>query len=287
MKKAIAFIIIGALFMVWGVDQYGIYKKSFISKDAVVLSKPEVKEENDNKYVFTSGKLVVDKAPVDPLSGVSANALALVRKVEMYQYYIDGDTVYKGLFERQMPNIKGDGGEEYINPAFPENLNSAVIFGKVSIDGEFPVGEEYINVLLNKNYSGLSVERQLTDITDIPKFKNDYGIFRTPDGYYATGETEEWQIGDLKISYSCLPAENLPVYYILGLQNDGVLGGTGANIGACMSDIPNSTVKQTAYTLYGSSELSMYLIAVSGFLFISAGIIIIVINKRKNGGNAS
>lgn len=56
-----------------------------------------ISAENDNKIVYTTGKLEVDKPAKESDYDVtpSEEPIVLKRTVEMYQYYISGDSVVK------------------------------------------------------------------------------------------------------------------------------------------------------------------------------------------------
>ena len=129
------FGILAIICILWGGYKFPQENGDAIVKNAVAVENGVTSASNDGRIIFASGKPVVKENPVDTLNGVSAEGLILIREVEMYQYYIDDDTVYQDFISDQKKNIGGRGGETYENPDFPDKYCSAVIGGEVYIDG--------------------------------------------------------------------------------------------------------------------------------------------------------
>ena len=89
------FGILAIICLLWGGYKLPQESGDAIVKNAVVIENGTTSAANDGKVVFASGKPVIKENPKDPVTGVSVDGYILVRDVEMYQYYIDDDTVYK------------------------------------------------------------------------------------------------------------------------------------------------------------------------------------------------
>ena len=113
----VVLLVISIIFFAWGGYQNKLSNAVENTLDVVPYS---AQGNSPDQAVLVNDTLSLVNAPVDPLTDISApEGYVLVRKVEMYQYFIESDTVYMQFFSSQQKNVSGLNGEEYINPVFP------------------------------------------------------------------------------------------------------------------------------------------------------------------------
>ena len=198
-----------------------------------------------------SGKLEIVAPATDNALGLTDMGPVIFREAEMYQYVIektsetvDGDTKdfrYLGeAFEKEpmgefktyptLRDAKSLFGKEkkYVNPEFPpeflniNNYGSSVIAGDVEIDGV----RLDVSILRLFNGEGFGMEDSTVAAYKTPENAGAaYGLKYLGDGVYASKDTENWEVGDLRVSYRVADPEILArEYTAVGVLNeDGVL----------------------------------------------------------------
>lgn len=198
-----------------------------------------------------SGKLEIVAPATDNVLGLTDMGPVIFREAEMYQYVIekksetvDGDTKdfrYLGeAFEKApmgefktyptLRDAKSLFGKEkkYVNPEFPpeflniNNYGSSVIAGDVEIDGV----RLDVSILRLFNGEGFGMEDSTVAAYKTPENAGAaYGLKYLGDGVYASKDNENWEVGDLRVSYRVADPEILArEYTAVGVLNDdGVL----------------------------------------------------------------
>lgn len=236
----------------------------------------------EGQFVCVSGKPELKKAPVDPLTGVKADCFALVRTVEMYQYYIGSDDeVYKKYIPYQQENIKGKHGEEHINPEFPSDLLSSVTAGEVYI-GDYQIGEEFL-AAVNSDYTYFTKDYDEYCPVNLPAFKNSYGFRSTEDGYYTNEKDGNAELGDLRISYSYLRASDIGEMTVFGILRDGKIIQSEDMCGV-MTDKITDPEEMTALIKGDSIDNPLGMWFTATVLMIIAAVIFIVRRKNERKG---
>lgn len=227
---SIIFLIFAIISFIWGADQFRVSKENS-SISIVSVDENSDLTENEGKNVCTSGKPVVVSNPVDTLTGVSADGYVLVRTVEMYQYNIQNDTVYKMFLEYQNDNIEGKNGELYENPVFPDNIKNAVFFADAKLENTgIRISESYLDALYNK-------ESMVSDAVSCEKLENItvQGYKDCGDGYFTKADSQNWQIGDIRITYKYIPADSIESITICGMMKNGSITPENAAV-SCVCD---------------------------------------------------
>ncbi len=279
---SIVLVIIAAFFLISGICQQRLSKGADYFTDAIDVENCEYKTENDGKYVCISGTPKMDKASVDPVTGVTAKGFLLCRKVEMYQYILEDDAVYKRFSTVQEKNIKGRNGEKYENPAFPEELSSAVILGEASM-GEFKLGQRYLRTLAEADKGYLTGDYSFVDVKELPYYKNDKGFKTIAGKYYTNSNSSEWKIGDIRISYTYLPEDSFKNLTVFGMQKNGYIGDGDDESTGYITDTLTSSREISDSLFSQSSSAAQGLFILTGILTAAAVIVYFVRNKKKGG----
>lgn len=240
----------------------------------------------ENKDVCVSGIPEILTAPVDRATGVTAESCVLVRNVEMYQYVISGDTVYKQFCAYQNDDIKGKNGEKFVNPAFPDNMHNAVFFGDVRIkDTGISVCPDFLNALLEKE-SGV---RDSLEISVLENLKIKGYVYNDDGFYYSTPDPSKPEIGDVRISYSCIPEDSLKCITVCGRMNNGRIsdGNTGITYVSDCSETADELLSEINSDAQTAAEGFLYL----GIIQFSVAVITFAVRayktnrRKKEGGN--
>lgn len=282
----IIFAGIAALMFVWSAYLGNTYKPYEGLAETPLIEKADLKNLQDGTYVSTYGKPELLESPVDPLTGVTdKNCVAVLRKVEMYQYYTYDDNLYKGFQDYQCQNIKGKNGEYYANPVFPSGIESAYFYGKVSINGII-IGENFLDEIITGYRLPTKPEGRV--FSDIRSFDNKLGIYPTVDGYYASGDpdAESWEIGDIRITVTCVYADELENYLVMGTLRNGEIICTPEQDCFVSTEYPEpSSFTEDFIARQKSNERG---VMIAGFVFIAIGVasfaVQIVSNKKSKKG---
>lgn len=281
--SSIVLLIVAVFFASWGIYQMSLYKPSELIENAVQPAKGEYLSENEGKYVCVSGKPVLTKAPSDPLTGVEAKGLLLVRTAEMYQYVIQSDTVVKKFSPIQQENILGDGGEEYDNPAFPEKLQSAVFIGEAKLGG-FEIAQKFL-AGMGENSQFLTKEHKYKEVNSLPETNSNN--LSVKGGYYTDGNPDSPQIGDIRIRYSYLPASSFDMLTLFGIQKNGAIGTDDNEEKNFMSDTLKNKDEISDSIFKGYRNTAIVMFFITGGLVSAAAAVYFVKNRKKaQGGTA-
>lgn len=216
-KITIIFGILAVIFFVWGTDQGKIANS--IQLDLTKVDSCEIIPENEGIPILVNGRINVVNAPVDRATGITCNGLLLVRNVEMYQYYISGDEVYKGFKGYQVSDISGKHKEKYNNPDFPEDFKREIYIATATIgDNGMVIDENYLSAI----YKGASfiespAEAKILDNIDLP------GFVSCGDGYYTNADPDDFKIGDIRVRYEYIEPQQNQEYTISGVQNGDMI----------------------------------------------------------------
>lgn len=271
------FGILAIICLLWGGYKLPQESGDAIVKNAVVIENGTTSAANDGKVVFASGKPVIKENPKDPVTGISADGYILVRDVEMYQYYIDDDTVYKDFISEQRKDIAGRGGETYTNPDFPADLSAAVICADVYIDGgNLRLGEDYLCTFNESNYKYFNYSHDLADIDNSVKIDG----YTYATGWYYSGSTSDYQLGDIRIRYKYLPASSLTEISAVGLQNGTTLGGISNAEKAFMTDKTCSVQEMSEIISGNNHSVAVFLLFLALVNFVIA-LVIFLVKKGK------
>ena len=149
--------------------------------------------------VIVRGELTWESRPEDDLFLFSADSPALVRSVEMVQWYRNvNDEVYLTLYAEKLPDFEFD-GKSYVNPDLPASMPAKVFSGGVRVDG-IPLSDEAVSQLTGGDRMILSSALRKADITDLPLETGEKFGLAKYDGFYAT-PGEEWTVGDISVSF--------------------------------------------------------------------------------------
>lgn len=277
------FGILGIILLLWG--GYKLPQKSGDEavKSAVVIENGKFSADADGATVFVTGKPVINKAPVDPVTGIEADGYLLIREVEMYQYYLDGDAVYKDFSSSQIENIRGRNGEEYENAVFPENLTSAVILGEVGIEGtDLRIGEDYLYTLTD-SYTYMSDPHDPVTLTGGQEIKG----YKYRDGYYYSGSDRDYQLGEIRISYKYIPADSLGEITLVGTLNGDTVGGKENTEDAVMTDRIMTVDEMSSLVGKDNHGAAMLLLVLALINFAVAAVIFLVKRKKLKKNSAA
>jgi hypothetical protein len=173
--------------------------------------------------VLVKGKLQWKGNAEDDKFLFTADSPALVRTVEMVQWYRNSnDEVYLTLYDRKLPDFE-DGGKTYTNPDLPADMTSKVFSGGVSADG-IPLSAEAVSQLAGGNRLVLTSAVSTVKIEDLPlETAEKFGLAKY-EGFYAT-PGEEWKLGDIVVSWKYVDPSFYDTVTVYGeVTEDGRLG---------------------------------------------------------------
>lgn len=271
----IVLVIFALISFVWGSDQKRI---ATVDENVEIIEINEESDlaENEGKYVIVTGTPKVTEIPCDTLFGVKPDGYVLVRTVEMYQYTIIDDAVYKHFSNLQNEDIKGKHGESFVNPDFPSDLKNAVFFGKMAVgQNEVPVSEDFIETIRTKQ-SFVNDEIELKDIENLEI----NGYKSCGDGYYTKADPENWEIGDIRIKFSYLPSDALDTVTVGGILKNGVVTYEEQHFGYASDSVKSipEIVTQTRGE-HGNAANGLYTV---GIIEIIVAVIVFLIKKLKS-----
>ncbi len=265
-KLTFFFGVLAIILFIWACSEIPKGNEGDFIDNAAVAVNGDISAENEGESVFVSGKTKLEKVPEDILTGVSADGFILVRNVEMYQYYLNGDAVYKDFIDHQVMNIEGRSGEKYNNSAFPDGAENSVFLGEVSIEpGSFRIGDDYLYTL-SESYPYFTDSHNLIPLDNPPAIDN----FTLRDGWYYSGSPTDYKLGDIRISYEYLPADSIKEITLLGRQNGNTIGGADNIEKACMTDSICDKAEFAKAVGINKSNLSRNLFIASAVLFALA-----------------
>lgn len=211
-------------------------KINFANDNIVVVSADNINKANDGKLIYISGTAKTDEVLADPVFGVSAKAIKLLREAEMYQW--------EEKSESQSKKKLGGGKETtttytYTKQWSPELIDSSSFKQQTYKDAAGVM-------LTRKNPASMRYEKEkktaenvtvgtfkLSDslvesikktkklaVSKLPKsFKGDIKLI---DGYFYLGkDSANPQIGDMKIKFMMVEPQDVS---ILAKQSGAKLG---------------------------------------------------------------
>lgn len=287
---SIVLAIVTVMFAVWGVYQNHLYQSacgifdSAAQLEADDLTQAQVNAQN-GQLVCLKGKLTLRNAPKDPMTGFSLpDALVLIRRTEMYQYSLSGDSVITDFYDFQQANIRGKNDEYYENPVFPAELGSLTLLADVAV-GPVKLADAYVHTFVNGGYTYLEDTEGFVDAKSDQSFENAYRLV-LKDGYYANGNPDDPQVGDIRIRYEYIPlSQHDGSLFFFGTLSDGVLGGDGITSYEFMTD-GCDTFAQVREKISGSWKqdatelivLVAFTAATAVFVFVA-----VTVKDRKRG----
>lgn len=272
---SIVLIICALISFVWGADQKRMARDDDNIK-IIEMNEESSIAQNEGEYVVFTGVPKVTETPTDTLFGVKANGYVLVRTVEMYQYIVVDDTVYKHFSDVQNSDIKGKNGESYVNPEFPADLKNAVFFGKMVVGpSEIPVSEDFIEAFRTKQSSvSDDVEMMLVEGLTLKGYKS------CGSGYFTKADPDNWKIGDIRIRFSYLPADALDKVTVGGKLKNGVLTYEEEHFGYASDAV--KSLPDILTEIRGEYASASKGLNVLGVMELATAAIVFLVKKRKS-----
>lgn len=208
--KRVVFLIVALLLVVWGV--YTLKRTG----------------EDPGDIRAATGPIRVLEGAKDPDFGISVDSPVLIRKVEMYQYVLRGNTVSKDFSETHEPDqtVTEFGSERRLsNPLFPSEPKSKVFCGSAEIgDSGLLLSEELLKTLGFGSYINFSSQPGKLPVA-VGDGGKVFGLVPIDDMTYGTGGGDYWEVGDLRVTWYMVDPEDLAeVYTAVGVVQDGVIG---------------------------------------------------------------
>lgn len=195
------------------------------------INPPEIIEVTDNNYhmentddgsgtvklVMLKGKLKPKTPAVDNKTGVKAKYPILQRRVDMYQYFQDGEKVMMGFKDKQIKNFKDSKGREWKNPHFDTGFKNFDFYSDFVLgDGNLPVSWRFLEAKLDKEKYAKSFYYLKNLPKDMP-FKE----FEWKGNQYVAPSKNKNRIGEVRAYYKVLNHVELPELTIIGQQKNG------------------------------------------------------------------
>ena len=276
-KGTLIVLIITLFFLVASVCQSLACGSSKAVCNAINVKNGKYDKANDNKEIVASGNPEIINNPVDKLTGVSAEGFALMRTVKMYQYDLSDDNVIKVFSSEQLKNIKGKNGERYDNPAFPVDLHNEIFLADVRFSGGLEISADYISSV-TEDYPYFEPAITEINISDLQDFDNDFGFVSEGTSYYS-GDSDYPKIGDIEITYSCIPVSALKELTVYGRQENGCIVSDGLSYASMTNRIVDANELRSI--VVGSQEDLR-----NGFiLFFVISFVILLIKLLKSKGS--
>ena len=190
------FIIIGSVLLIRNIS-----KTSGISEEYI-----------ENKRIYSSGDIKVVEDAYDDEFDISYTSPILIRNVEMVQYYKDDKGVRMVLANYPIASF-----DDYINPEF-SNITSKVFYGKSTINN-IVLDESILEQLYINDFDSPLTYKQ---VEDLPIENGDAYNLVYNNGTYVTA-SDEWQLGDIRVTYYYLDEEQLKDFTIVAGCSDNKL----------------------------------------------------------------
>ena len=279
---AIILVICAFISVVWADQQEGMAVDASKLDEIVMLENAEYNEENEGKLVAVYSDLLLTKAPTDPETGLKVNCGILVKNVEMYQYTLIDDEVYKKYLSYSEKNISGRHGEKYKNVEFPAKYKKEAILGDVCIgDSELMLGHDLLKTLVRTQFSGdVLTYQKLNPDFEIPGFTKD------AEGNFTNSQAEKPQIGDIRISYHYLTLKSLGKVLVVGRQQGNEIVAGGEKI-STISTTSQNIEQYKAELANGNHQKTANVLLIMGIVEVAAAAVIFIISRirsKKLGG---
>ena len=199
----------------------------------------------------------------------------------MYQYATTGESLLKGFFDCQYANVTGKGGESYENPVYPSELGSVTMLANVRV-GPVTLGDSFVRTF-DARYHYID-NAEYVPLTPAAPFDNDRGL-TLRSGVYTNGDPDDPQIGDIRISYRYVSAEQFAgKMAFFGTLKDGVLeSGTDGNAFMLKNCDSVAGARETITGTSSDNALMLYFFAA---MHAFAALIVfgfILIRRKKEG----
>lgn len=273
-------ILIGFALLFWNEGRAVERYKTLLEGGGVVVSVSPLKVEDsyEGNLVHLSGRAETDATLIDREFGVRANAISLIRRVEMYQWKESSSSETRK---------KLGGGEETIT-----RYNYSKVWEDRLIDsGGFRKPEGHINpVQMAYRSKTLTADKVQVGAYTLPPFlvkkignetllqadgeknrpENENRLHKQGHGYYLGNNPESPQIGDLRIMYSVvLPTDISLVARQRGSTFEPYRTKAGGSIAMLeMGLVPAETMFEKAHA--GNTALTWGL-RLAGFILMTAG----------------
>ena len=261
-KYSIVLFVIG--FLVLGVSFF-IFAKNTAYANSVKEYDAEATQNGD--VIFVRGVIGGTEGSQDSSTGVKSSKPILIKNVEMVQWIKDNDGVRKVFANYKIDSFE-DNGKKYTNPDFPKGLNNELIYGKVTTGKRrIQLSREVLNYLVNE--SGFIKEDMFSQKTDLLEPADDkYNLISTGD--YLISASDDWEVGEVRISYYELDTSKLDRFTFIGKlsSSEGQDIMVGLDKGPIVKE-GDLTVEQVKKLLSGDMRL-----CVAGF---SLGIVLLVL----------
>lgn len=228
--------------------------------------------------VYVSGVPEYTGVPADPLTGFSLDCLVLKREVEMYQYYIYDDTVYKGFSTTPHENITGK--QSYTNPTFPEEISNAVFFSSATLNG-MELDNAYLLTLFKAEKPCIEKNYTVNYEGTLPESDNGLGL-KVYESCYQSGDPAVPSIGDIRVTYRYIPKDAVPGVTVFCHVEDGKLlhDDTAETLITDMDVTPERAYEEF---LPQQDDPAPGLLLMAGILLVVAVIVYRKENKGKTG----
>lgn len=194
------------------------------------LNPPKIVVVEDNNYhrentdlsgssanlVMLKGKIQPDEEDMieDRDTGVTSKYPIMQRKIEMYQYFLEGDTAMMGWQDHPVKDFTDGEGQEWKNPPFYNDLDNRTFYHDFFLgDGDLPVSYEF----LRKNLDKEKYSESFYYLNNLPQEYDLEGFEWKQDHYLKSGGRKN-HVGDVRIYYKVLKYDDLPELTIIGQQ---------------------------------------------------------------------
>lgn len=207
-------------------SSFYLYNNFINQPDTVFVSDAQYRLENSDdssgsaKLVMVKGKITLKDQAKDSNLGVKANFPILQRKVEMYQFFLEGEKPMMGWKDYSIKNFKTKNGREFKNPPFPKNFDNRSFYANFSINnGNLPIDYRFLSLDLDKN----KYQKNFHILSTLPEAGTPKGFVYKKNHYLKEGPNSKSKIGSIRIYYKVLNHNELPELTIIGQQTKGVL----------------------------------------------------------------
>lgn len=195
------------------------------------LNPPEIVAVTDNNYhventddgsgsvklVMVRGRMKPSEVTEDSKTGVKAKYPIMVRKVEMYQYFLDGEKVMMGWRDHQVKTFTDTKGREWKNPPFPKDFKSQYFYHDFLLgEGNLPISYVFLREELDKE----KYQDNFYVLKNLPKEVPGKG-YEWKGNHYLKASGDKNGIGNVRIYYKVLKYDELPELTVIGQQRKG------------------------------------------------------------------
>lgn len=218
------------LFITIGMALFGasfyLYNNFINQPETVFVQDAQYRLENSDdssgsaKLVMVKGKVTLKDQAVDSATGVKANYPVLQRKVEMYQFFLDGEKPMMGWKDYGVKSFKDKNGREFKNPSFPKSFDNRSFYANFSINnGNLPIDYRFLLKDLDKD----KYKKNFYILTTLPEASTPKDFVYKKNHYLKDGPNPKSKIGSIRIYYKVLNYKELPELTIIGQQTKGML----------------------------------------------------------------